>query len=98
MAAGEEVSDLPGFNRICNHTFHLQCAALWLKTKVEARQKGCCPVCNAEIIQPVLIPRTQPHLVIRATPPRCALWIMFILLIAGVIVIALLYTGDIGEQ
>jgi hypothetical protein len=51
MAAGEHVSDLPP----CYHTFHLQCAADWLKTKVEAGQPGCCPVCNAEILKPVLL-------------------------------------------
>ena len=97
MAAGEEVSDLPGLNHICNHTFHLQCVALWLKTKVEAGQKGCCPVCNAEIVQPVLVVRRQPRAVIHAMPSWCPLWIMFILLNVGVIVIlALLYTGDIG--
>ena len=50
MAAGEHVSDLPA----CHHTFHLQCAADWLKTRVEAGQLGCCPVCNAEIFRPAL--------------------------------------------
>ena len=99
MAAGEEVSDLPGFNRICNHTFHLQCAALWLKTKVEAGQKGCCPVCNAEIVQPVRAARWQPSAVIRETSSRCALWMMLSVLYVGVIMmIVLLYSGRIGEQ
>ncbi|KAJ1480010.1 hypothetical protein T484DRAFT_1812214 [Baffinella frigidus] len=60
MAADEEVSDLPP----CNHTFHLQCAVHWLTTNIEAGRPGCCPVCNAEILHPVLkevIPPVAPR-------------------------------------
>jgi len=101
MAAGEEVSDLTGLNQSCNHTFHLQCVALWLKTKVEAGQKGSCPVCNAEILYPVLVARRQPRAaseVIHEKPPCCALWIMFLLMIVAAVMIALLFTGDMGQQ
>ncbi|KAJ1477709.1 hypothetical protein T484DRAFT_1820245 [Baffinella frigidus] len=49
MAEGEEVTDLPG----CYHTFHLHCVAQWLKTKVQTGRPGCCPACNASVVEPV---------------------------------------------
>mmetsp|Transcript_34189 Transcript_34189/g.78010 ORF Transcript_34189/g.78010 Transcript_34189/m.78010 type:complete len:165 (-) Transcript_34189:165-659(-) len=56
MVAGEHVTDLPG----CNHTFHLQCAAQWLKTKVESGRPGCCPHCNAPVVTPVFSDHQRP--------------------------------------
>ena len=88
MAAGEEVSDLPA----CYHTFHLQCAADWLKTRVEARKPGCCPVCNAVIFCPVLT-CTAPGVSMRLNGPRlespssfarCVAIIVFIFVIVAV--------------
>ena len=63
MVAGEEVSDLPG----CNHTFHLQCVAKWLHTKVAAQRSGCCPACNSVIVSPVAS-RSQPVAGTQAAP------------------------------
>jgi len=60
MAAGEQVSDLPGLNQTCNHTFHLACAVRWLTTRVEEGKKGSCPVCNTEVISPIFLVRSQP--------------------------------------
>ena len=87
MAAGEHVSDLPGYNQICNHTFHLQCAAEWLTTRVGAGKKGCCPVCNAEIVQPILAVGRRPRAVRREPPFPCVPCIMCMLVIVGIIVI-----------
>ena len=64
MVAGEEVSDLPG----CNHTFHLQCVAKWLITKVEAGRPGCCPACNSLIISPDYSKQLQPAADTQAAP------------------------------
>ena len=93
MAAGEHVSDLPGRDQVCNHTFHLQCAAAWLTTRVQAGKKGCCPVCNAEIIQPILAVRRRPR-VSREPPSPCALCIMSLLVIVAIVAITLLYIDD----
>ena len=76
MAAGEHVSDLPGLDQICNHTFHLKCAAEWLTTRIEAGKKGCCPVCNAEIVQPILVVGRRPRAVSREPPSPCVRCIM----------------------
>jgi hypothetical protein len=93
MAAGEEVSDLPA----CYHTFHLQCAADWLKTRVEAGKPGCCPVCNAVIFIPVLTCTTpaistllneprlnEPPLESCSSCARCFAIIVFIFVIVAV--------------
>jgi hypothetical protein len=61
MVAGEYVSDLPGLNQTCNHTFHLTCAIQWLTTRVGEGKKGCCPVCNTEVISPIFLVRSQPR-------------------------------------
>jgi hypothetical protein len=61
MAAGEYVSDLPGLNQTCNHTFHLPCAIQWLTSRVEEGKKGCCPVCNTEVVSPIFLVRNQPR-------------------------------------
>lgn len=61
MAAGEYVSDLPGLNQTCNHTFHLTCAIQWLTTRVGEGKKGCCPVCNTEVISPIFLVQSQPR-------------------------------------
>ena len=87
MAAGEHVSDLPGYNQICNHTFHLQCAAEWLTTRVEEGKKGCCPVCNAEIVQPILAVGRRPRAVSSELPFPWVPCIMSLLVLAGIILI-----------
>ena len=61
MAAGEYVSDLPGLHQTCNHTFHLPCAVQWLTSRVEEGKRGCCPVCNTEVISPIFLVRHQPR-------------------------------------
>ncbi|KAJ1475896.1 hypothetical protein T484DRAFT_1750859 [Baffinella frigidus] len=91
MAAGEHVSDLP----VCYHTFHLECAVEWLKTKVEAGQPGCCPVCNAEILKPVVPwkPASVAQLPVRRRNPpasHCKICLMFMLLFMCVVVVTIL--------
>jgi hypothetical protein len=73
----EHVSDLPGLNQI----------AEWLTTRVEAGKKGCCPVCNAEIIQPILVVGRRPPAVSREPPSPCALCIISMMVIVCSIVI-----------
>ena len=92
MAAGEEVADLPG----CNHTFHLQCAAKWLRTKVGAGRTGCCPVCNAEIFRAALIMQLRSGI---DAPPSCfLLWLLTITLILSVIMLTVVCMGGLGPS
>eukprot|EP00286_Rhodomonas_abbreviata_P017720 CAMPEP_0181319832 /NCGR_PEP_ID=MMETSP1101-20121128/17788_1 /TAXON_ID=46948 /ORGANISM="Rhodomonas abbreviata, Strain Caron Lab Isolate" /LENGTH=237 /DNA_ID=CAMNT_0023427471 /DNA_START=134 /DNA_END=847 /DNA_ORIENTATION=- len=51
MAEGHLVSSLP-----CKHTFHYECISQWLKEKLMTGRTGCCPMCNLQIIIPVMPP------------------------------------------
>ena len=39
--------------------FHLQCGAAWLQSKLNETKVGCCPVCNAAIVLPVMVEGTH---------------------------------------
>mmetsp|Transcript_1069 Transcript_1069/g.2500 ORF Transcript_1069/g.2500 Transcript_1069/m.2500 type:complete len:237 (+) Transcript_1069:114-824(+) len=65
MAPGHLVSSLP-----CNHTFHYECIANWLQTKLMSGNTGCCPSCNLRIIVPVIAPPAEIVVPIQEEPPR----------------------------
>jgi hypothetical protein len=101
MAAGEHVSDLPA----CYHTFHLQCAADWLKTRVEAGQLGCCPVCNAAIFRPALDNKSpagrrwlrEPRLAPHDPFAICVFKVLAIVFIVTIIAVSSLCVQGIGK-
>jgi hypothetical protein len=53
ITAGDYVATMP----VCGHTFHLQCSAVWLATKLKAGQSATCPICNEEIFKPLRAPQ-----------------------------------------
>lgn len=48
MVDGHIVSSLP-----CQHTFHHECIAAWLRCKLQSGAPGKCPNCNFQIVVPV---------------------------------------------
>jgi hypothetical protein len=48
IVCGEFVSDLAA----CGHTFHMACIVRWFTVKLQGGAVGCCPLCNAKIVQP----------------------------------------------
>jgi hypothetical protein len=48
IVCGEYVSELSA----CGHTFHMACIVRWFTVKLQGGAVGCCPLCNAQIVQP----------------------------------------------
>jgi len=61
MLDGQIVATLP-----CNHTFHYDCIASWLRCKLQAHHTGRCPNCNFQIVIPLAQP--QPPQPVVAPP------------------------------